>query len=99
MRAGSAADKRKTAEFSDFRSCSCEPFASGRDAVADPLALIDDDIGRLIQALAALRDFAERSVNRVNITAMRPRGFAQFAVSDRIADTDVHRGAFSESRI
>jgi hypothetical protein len=74
-------------------NCSCKAIASGRlkSFSPDSSALRDQHFGRIVKALAALRAAAQRLVNRIGIARATPRGFAQFAFADGIADADIHR--------
>lgn len=68
---------------------------SGRFGAARPL--LDQDFGRIVKALAALRAFAKRLVDLVSPTAAAPRGIAQGCFPDGIADANVHWVAPIES--
>jgi hypothetical protein len=74
-------------------------WRSGGDCSnAGPLPLLDQDLGRLVQTLRALRALAERSVNRVSIAGAATRGAAQIGFPYGIADANVHSAALSTIR-
>ena len=74
-------------------SCTCKALASGGlQSFGGGLgAFFDQQFGRLVKALAALRAAAERFVNGIGIARATARRFAQFAVTDGIADANIHR--------
>lgn len=64
--------------------------SSNQTWAAVELALLGEQLVGLIEALAALRLFAERGVDLLSAAWQPPRGMAQFAFADGIADADVH---------
>lgn len=73
--------------------CTCKALASGglQTFGASLRAFFDQQFGRLVKALAALRAAAQCFVNGIGITRAASRRIAQFAFADRIADANVHR--------
>ena len=54
------------------------------------LALVGDDLGRVIKALAALRGATEASVKLFGAIAAAAGGGAQVFFANRITDADIH---------
>ena len=81
---------RKAQNRRILRLCECFAGSGYELRLAVKMALFGQQHIRILEALAALRDLAERGIDRLGIAVAQPGRAAEFALPDGIADADVH---------